>query len=164
MINKTRETELASEKKNPVPIHMNGIGTRIERACELAGGKRALAKAADIHETQIYRYIAEGGMPSAGTMVLIANKSGVNLSWLATGDGPELIEDAATPAAQSTQSFDYELLKDVAKAVDRALDDLDLEMTVNHKWDLIDVLYDMHAESQTRPSHANVIRLVRSAS
>lgn len=129
------------------------LGYTQKRAGEAVGGK--------LRSWQEY----ESGRSFPGGKVLAhLSRLGVNVNWVLTGEGPRLIEDLTTPAAQTPQSFDYELLKDVAKAVDRALDDLDLEMAVNHKWDLIDVLYDMHAESQTRPSHANVIRLVRSAS
>lgn len=65
-----------------------GLGPRINRLAERAGGKRRLAQAAGIRENQLYRYIREDNVPSLAVAIALAAAGGVRLEWLAYGREP----------------------------------------------------------------------------
>lgn len=68
------------------PIDVKAIGTRIERIAEGLGGKRNLANAIGVHETQLYRYIKGTNAPSVIVAASIAKAGRVSLDWLITGE------------------------------------------------------------------------------
>lgn len=73
--------------KGPAQPLAPGLGDRIARAAESSGGKRRLAEAAGIRETQLYRYIREDNVPSLAVAASLAAAGNVRLEWLAYGDG-----------------------------------------------------------------------------
>lgn len=70
------------------------LGERIQRLAERAGGKRQLARAAGIRESQLYRYIRGDNVPSLEVAVALAGAANARLEWLAYGSGPVGSDDA----------------------------------------------------------------------
>jgi len=93
------------------------IGDRIITAAEHVGGKKALAKKAEVHETQLYRYIRGENTPSVDVAARIAAASGLNLEWLATGRGlPHRLEsEPSSDDRDFASDFFYIPLRDLGE-------------------------------------------------
>ncbi|WEK07849.1 MAG: helix-turn-helix transcriptional regulator [Candidatus Pseudomonas colombiensis] len=78
---------------------------RLKKICGLAGNASALAKKAGISNSGLSRYLG-GGDPSRKVLVSLALAAGVNLNWLATGEGPmEKSNEAARPGSLTMLPF-----------------------------------------------------------
>lgn len=135
------------------------LGTRIASIADTTGGKRALAAAIGVHETQLYRYIRGENEPTAALMVLIARAAGVNLEWLATGDGPMRVGEGAVVAP-----LDRELLCLVIEEIERLLNDVNGELEPEKKAELIALIYEEVREQEGKVDRARVLRLIKLAS
>ena len=69
------------------------LGERIEIVAGDMGGKRALARAANLIESQVHKYISAKNMPGLNVVVSIADAAGISLEWLATGRGEKVIKE-----------------------------------------------------------------------
>jgi transcriptional regulator with XRE-family HTH domain len=90
------------------------LGERIAKVADIVGGKRALAEKANVKESQLYRYIKGINIPSVHVVVEIAEAGDVDVSWLATGEGPMMRVEAEkarhSPRPKYDMFFDKELL------------------------------------------------------
>lgn len=78
---------------------------RLKKICALAGNASALAKKAGISNSGLSRYLA-GGDPSRKVLVSLALAAGVNLNWLATGEGAmEKSAEVARPGSLTLLPF-----------------------------------------------------------
>ena len=109
MSDKTRksgESELGSAGETAVPILAPGIGTRIKAVCDAIGSRESASKAAGVSTDMLYRYFREESTPSFEAIVGLAARSGFNLDWLATGEGPELRDSGVGETAARYQGFE----------------------------------------------------------
>jgi transcriptional regulator with XRE-family HTH domain len=67
------------------------LGSRIDQLADLLGGKKELARLANVSEVQIYRYINGENVPNVNVIVKLARAAGVSIEWLATGEGPGML-------------------------------------------------------------------------
>lgn len=67
------------------------FSARMNYCVEQVGSASALAKKAGISQSGIRRYFT-GGEPSRPHLVAIAKAAGVSIEWLATGEGPMVVE------------------------------------------------------------------------
>jgi phage repressor protein C with HTH and peptisase S24 domain len=81
-------------------VSSSTIGTRISEIADEVGGKKRLANMAGVSESQLHRYIADASQPTIEPAVSIAKVGGVNLLWLATGDGPKYPDEIVEQAHQ----------------------------------------------------------------
>ena len=65
-----------------------GLGHRIAKIADLVGGKKNLARAIGISESQLYRYISGDSHPTVEPLAAIARCGSVRLDWLVLGEGP----------------------------------------------------------------------------
>ena len=65
---------------------LEGLGERITKVAELVGGKKRLAQAIRISESQLYRYIAGDSQPTIEPLAAIAKSGNVDLNWLVLGE------------------------------------------------------------------------------
>jgi phage repressor protein C with HTH and peptisase S24 domain len=65
-----------------------GLGYRIAKIADLVGGKKNLARAIGISESQLYRYISGDSHPTVEPLAAIARCGSVRLDWLVLGEGP----------------------------------------------------------------------------
>ncbi len=124
---------------------------RIER--RLTG--RAFAKAAGL-KPSTYQALTTGRSPTLDTLVMIASSLGVNIRWLATGEGPIYpaeTDDTTDPMEQESSgtrrsgSLDPELLGRVVDRISKVyreeglrLPDVDLGRLAAEKYDEIALL------------------------
>ena len=94
------------ETRTQRPTSMQELGRFAERARIVvgAGSVRAFARAAGIDEKSLRKYIAGETEPSLGAVIGIAHASGVNLEWLATGEGPMRKGDGVSVAPRTPRS------------------------------------------------------------
>ena len=101
------KSEFVPEKSDlPVTqIPVDEFVDRLKKICGLAGNASALAKKAGISNSGLSRYLG-GGDPSRKVLVSLALAAGVNLNWLATGEGPmEKSNEAARPGSLTMLPF-----------------------------------------------------------
>lgn len=80
------------------------FGERVKEVIQLVGSAEKLARMTGISARGIGHYAAGGSDPTRSKMVALAEAAGVNVLWLATGEGPKM-----KGAAEETRS-----LKDVS--------------------------------------------------
>jgi hypothetical protein len=87
----------------------------------------------------IGQYVAGRSEPSLSRLVAMAKAGGVNLAWLATGEGPMRPGEVATapPAA-----VDEQLLADCIAALEMALDRVGRQLSPEKKAEVIVLLYE----------------------
>jgi transcriptional regulator with XRE-family HTH domain len=77
-----------SQDKLDLTQALHGLGDRISKIADIMGGKKNLAKAIGISESQLYRYIAGDSQPTVEPLAAIARCGQVHLDWLVLGEGP----------------------------------------------------------------------------
>lgn len=84
-----------------------GFIERLRQLAALAGSASALARDAGISQGGMQRYL-KGGEPTRKVLIALAKSRGVNLLWLATGEGPMQGEDGQeviTPAESEEYAY-----------------------------------------------------------
>ncbi len=132
-----------NEKPSP-SLYGVELGRRIAKVADLLGGKRVLAEKANIKESQLYRYLKGANIPSANVLVDIPKTGDVDVSWLATGDGPMMRTEVNTKASV----IDEEFLIQVALVVDNVLRERKVDIPLWHRLRLIVFLYENNLESK----------------
>ena len=69
-------------------MNEENFGERIRKAAELIGGQLELSRRTGISSTSINKYVLGESDPSRSRLVAIAKATGVNVGWLAAGEGP----------------------------------------------------------------------------
>lgn len=132
-----------SEKRSP-SLYGIELGGRIAKVADLVGGKRVLAEKSNIKESQLYRYLKGANIPSANVLVDIAKTGDIDVSWLATGDGPMMRAEVNAKAP----AIDEEFLIQVALVVDNVLRERKVDIPLWHRLRLIVFLYENNLESK----------------
>lgn len=68
-------------------MNEENFGERIRKAAELIGGQLELSRRTGISSTSINKYVLGESDPSRSRLVAIAKATGVNVGWLAAGEG-----------------------------------------------------------------------------
>ncbi len=66
-----------------------GFAERLRRVIRAYGSANSLAKAAGVSEGALRKWVGGNSEPSRDRIVAIAKAAGVNVGWLAAGQGPE---------------------------------------------------------------------------
>ena len=90
----------------------DGVGTRINEAAKIAGGKKKLAEMAGLSESQLHRIVSGESQAKVEPLAAIARGLGISLEWLATGEGP-MRHDENDAAAQRAGEISQELAKKI---------------------------------------------------
>lgn len=99
------------------------LAGRLMLLADKMGGKRALAEAAGVSESQIFRYLNGDSEMSAAKAVALARATGVDVGWLLTGEGvPE-------PVRRVGPSFRAALMEDILRVLTEVL--VDFEWRLN---------------------------------
>ena len=67
---------------------IDGIAGRLRDLAEQAGSISALSRSCDMPQSTLSGYVNGAREPRASDLVTIARATGVNIEWLATGEGP----------------------------------------------------------------------------
>ncbi|MCP5142111.1 MAG: helix-turn-helix transcriptional regulator [Gammaproteobacteria bacterium] len=112
--------EIGLRGRTGVDSTHSGLGARIRTLAEILGGKKEMARVANVSEVQIYRYINEENTPSVNIVVTLAQAAGVSIEWLATGTGPKAPLPAREHAGDTrSHRVDVPLLSGVLRIIDR---------------------------------------------
>lgn len=86
------------DKKPIKPTEPAGaFSDRLEEIARAVGGKRELAKAVNLSEAQLYRYLSGDSQPTLNVLINLAVAGNVNLDWLATGKGSKIVQEERLP-------------------------------------------------------------------
>lgn len=114
------ESDAQEENRTPRPIHDERIGRFGERIKMLVTdekSRRSFARKTGLGESTVRNYENGERFPDLDVLLAIAEKSGVNLLWLATGEGPKHPEARAGPC-ESSGSVEIETLRKAVEAVE----------------------------------------------
>lgn len=101
------KSDSGAAKEEPVAAApaVDDFVERLKKICSIAGNASALAKKAGISNSGFSRYL-NGGEPSRKVLISLAQAAGVNLNWLATGEGAmEKSAEAARPGSLTLLPF-----------------------------------------------------------
>ncbi len=98
-----KKMELQKAKIEKVPTSEVEVGTFSDRLKKLVGEKSARAFAADLNisSSGFHQYLKGQSEPTRPVLSIIADKTGVNLSWLIDGTGPMRKNDTLPSAADT---------------------------------------------------------------
>jgi phage repressor protein C with HTH and peptisase S24 domain len=95
------------ETLTSVKSYEKELGSRIELAAGLVGGKKSLSKTTNIPESGIYQYIKGESAITAKRLAGIAEATGVSIAWLAAGEGEMLPGNTNASSTAETKECDY---------------------------------------------------------
>lgn len=81
------------------PTSAAQTGIRFSAAIALFRTKREAADTLDVSTDQLTRYEKGTASPPLAVLTRLSSAKGISLDWLATGEGPMLLGDAAPPPA-----------------------------------------------------------------
>ncbi|WP_162787910.1 helix-turn-helix domain-containing protein [Chromobacterium haemolyticum] len=141
------EQRFMIEKKSPhqaattVSFLQPGLGRRIDIACKKIGGRSEAAAAAGVSEVMLRTYIREDSSPRFDAMVNLAGAAGVDLVWLATGEGSDDQESVTAAEAKSAEEDSAGMIKLSVQALEEWLLEENLELDPERKAEVVVVLY-----------------------
>ena len=137
---------------------------RMRICADLAGSVNALARKADLSQSGIRRYFT-GGDPTRRVLIALAEAAGVNVLWLATGEGKTLKGEAGATGPQwPSLELVPEILRLTIETVEEALLESDREMPLSKKAELVMAVYELYRVGGSGIEKSAVLRLVKSAS
>jgi phage repressor protein C with HTH and peptisase S24 domain len=102
------ESELNKNADGSVPNPDKGIGTRISEISEMLGGRKKAAQAAGVALSTFHRWLAGDSIPALDSISRLAQKAGVSLDWVATGEGAkQLGQSPSIPDTEVHGMEDY---------------------------------------------------------
>lgn len=125
------------------------IGISIEDFSELT----------DIPVSTLKKYESDNRIPGGEAIQSVA-KTGINLHWLLTGEGPMLIKDLQQ---ETLGVLDTELLQLIIEAIETALEQTGRKMQSEKKAKLVLATYDIYSDSNTKPDSAKILNFIKSA-
>lgn len=117
---------------------------------------RGFGRKAGISDGALRHYLNGDSYPDLDRLAAIAEKSGVNLLWLATGEGPKYPEARAGPS-ESTTSVNVEALRKAVEAVEMMGRDAPAE----RKARAIALVYERLISDQGQAEMIEVMRLIQ---
>ncbi len=148
------------------PASYSGLGTRIKKLADFLGGKKEMARLANVSEVQIYRYINEENTPNVNIIVTLARAAGVSIEWLATGVGPMAQAALREPSqdmekASSLAKVDVKLLTGILVRIEKAIESENLNFDSDTRASiaarLYNDVYDAMADTETRLAMADSV-------
>ena len=152
------KSEPRVKNRKSVPILTPGIGTRISAAAEQIGTRKSAAGAAGVSSDSLQRYIREEVEPTFSAVAGLAHAAGVNLEWLATGEGPMLRGEA-----EHVAPLDQGVMRDVIQVVEEFLQERGLRLEPEKKAELLVLLYEDVREHEGKVDRARILKLVNLA-
>jgi transcriptional regulator with XRE-family HTH domain len=102
----------------PVPIHAEGIGTRIGEAADAIGTRKSAAAAMGVSPDALQRYIRGENMPPLDAAARLCLAAGKSLDWLVSGAS----QLGTIPAATRAPAINLELLNGAVGLLDDLLE------------------------------------------
>lgn len=138
------------------------------RLVELIGREPPFTWAArmDISKGAFIRIWKEGTVPSYPHLRTIAEKTGVSLHWLLTGEGPKFLNDICGSSLASDISLDKQILFEIIVKLEGIFRHISKPWSPEDKAKLIILLHDEMVEGDMKADEIekNVLRLIKLAS
>lgn len=136
---------------------MKALADRIRFCAERIGGGNSLAQKTAIPRRTLETYLAAQSEPQVSRLVQIAHATGVNVAWLASGEGPRTDDET-----MKNQIGDRDRLRVALEAVEEGLAAAQRVMSPEKKAELILAAYDLLKDAK-EDTKAQIIRFVRAA-
>ncbi len=107
-----RDSEHSEKGSKPVPFPNTGIGTRVAAIADLYESRRQAAVTAEVGVSTLQRWIGDEASPAFDSVARLALAKGVSLDWVATGDGPMLLDARKAAAALDEAVYTFVPLYD----------------------------------------------------
>ncbi len=115
----------------------SGIGRRINEISRLVGGKKRLAQAAGLSESQLHRIVSGESQAKIENVAAMAIHCGVSIDWLATGRTV-----FSSNERETVKRDDGSLLSDVLVAVEEYLEVQAIRIPAARKAEMVALLYE----------------------
>ena len=122
-----RESDALEENRTPRPIldeRIGRFGERVKMIVAQEKSRRSFARKTGLGESTVRNYENGERFPDLDVLLTLCDQSGVNLLWLATGEGPKHLGARAGPDIVNDQSTSYRMdtrldwIKQAVKAVE----------------------------------------------
>lgn len=107
----------------------NSFGERVDELVRIMGSRKALAESARISTRALDQYRSGDTDPTRRKLIAMARAAGVNVEWLATGEGPKLRE-GGMPASSEPGRHIFQVVEPQAVYEVRPTADLAVEVAV----------------------------------
>lgn len=147
------------------PIPTSGIGQRIGRAAEELGTRTSAYTVMGVSSAALQRYIKEENVPPFDAVARLCVAAGVSLDWLATGEGPMKVREAASEQGSQVTRPDPGTLRAAAEVLERALSDVDATTDAAGRAELLVAIYELLEQGSALDAAQRVVAtMLRAAS
>lgn len=152
------------------PANWDNFVARINMLIEASKSVASLAKAAGVSEGALRNWAFRGAEPSRANLIALARAAGVNVLWLATGEGPMRPGDTQAPAQVEEKGksaeekrdspADVELLTDIIRAVEELLAEAKRTITPDKKAQVIALLYELGLQGMWQEDNPRTVERI----
>jgi transcriptional regulator with XRE-family HTH domain len=147
-----------------------GFASRLREVIDAYGSASGLAKAIDRSEGAVRKWLRGESEPNVTDLRSVCETTGINIEWLATGNGPREappggVQDAASSPPyrdRPREPINVSLLEGILLAVQEELRNAQLDLPLLKQSMLVATLYDLCHERKEVDREA-VARLVKLA-
>ncbi len=134
-----------------------------ERLKSLIGEESILsfARKVGISEGAIRKYLNAISEPSRINLIKIAQKTGVSVEWLATGQGPSSPSEQKPPS--NPNGLDKAIVREVVEETESLLREYGIELEPSKKAELIVLLSEEVQEEKSKIPRDKILRLIKLA-
>ncbi len=135
---------------------------------DLFPDRKGAADAGGVSPDQLGLYInGKTEKVPVGVLIGLCAPHGVNLQWLATGDGPKMRNEVREPAAgYGATTPNWDLLVSIIEAVETLIQEENRPMSPATRGRLIRAMYEYYAGKEKRLAHADrgkIMQIVKAA-
>lgn len=157
-----KEKEIKGKSGDDFPFELSEMGKRIDEAAEKVGGKSALKGLTGISLSHIYRVTSGQSDLPTQKLNAIANATGYNMQWLATGEGPKLKGELPTAISfKQVEDLDTSALLDACIMVREEEDEEDCRLSGRQLAKVLYLLYTYVTDNDARLSEELVHSVVK---
>jgi transcriptional regulator with XRE-family HTH domain len=138
------------------------FGHRLRKAREKCGLNQVeLSKKIGVNKNTIQNY-ESGGRPRGDYLVAIADVLNCSTDWLLRGiENKSSSQDVAEQHPEHETRLQVDLLKTIIRAIERELQQRDLELDPDKKAEAISLLYEMYADTEKEVTEQTVVRYLK---
>lgn len=162
------ESDAPEENRTPRPIYDERIGRFGERVKMIVAqekSRRSFARKVGLGESTVRNYENGERLPDLDVLLTLCDQSGVNLLWLATGEGPKYPEARGSPDRVYEESAPYPLdmrLGWIKKAV-KAVQMMGKNAPDEQKAEAVARVYERFVQTDGQADMIEVMQIIQTA-